>query len=169
MHIIVVTLLVSILLYPLALAVPSLALSTYQPITGLDVIYGKNTPPPSGYVKIPVDLNKGAGGEYVYICYSRTASGPPITNVQVFAGSSSSFPIQNGYTKINKDLNKGAGGKYIYLCYTTANWNCSPPITSLNVAQGSSRHTYPVSAEWIRIDQDCSEEAGGSYNYVIYQ
>ena len=160
--------LVSILLYILVTAMPSIAIfSINRPITGLDVIYGKNTAPPPGYVKIPVDLNKGAGGEYVYICYSRTAPGPPITNVQVFAGYHSSFPIQNGYTKIDKDLNKGALGAYIYLCYTTA--SNRPSITSLYVVQGSSPHTYPISGRQIRIDQDCSEGTGGYYySYVIY-
>ena len=147
-----------------SIAIPSID----KPITGLEVIYGKNTPPPPGYVKIPLDLNKGAGGAYVYICYSRTAPGPPITNVQVFAGKSSNFPIQNGYTKIPKDLNKGTLFRlYIYLCYTTI--TSHPPITSLYVVQGSSRNTYPFSPEQIRVDQDCSEGAGGHYSYVIYQ
>ena len=34
-------------------------------ITGVDVIYSRGTEPKPGFCKIPVDLNKGAGGEYV--------------------------------------------------------------------------------------------------------
>lgn len=134
-------------------------------ITGLAVIYGENTPPPPGYEKINVDLNHGAGGEYVYICYS-TEPGPPITNIQVFAGDSSNFPIQNGYTKLGEDLNKGAGGKFIYLCYTKN--IAHPPIAYVDVIQGSNRYTYPSNDSIIRIDQDCSEGTRGANTYVVY-
>lgn len=136
-------------------------------ITGLKVIYGRSTPAPAGYHKIPVDLNKNARGEYIYICYSTTEAGAPITNVQVFAGDSSDFPIQEGYVKINNDLNKGARGKFIYLCYTRD--TSLSPITALNVIQGETPQTYPPGPSWIRIDQDCSQGAGGDYTYVTYQ
>ena len=135
-------------------------------ITGLDVIYNQNEPPKPGYHKIPVDLNKGAGGSFVYICYSDTAAGDPITNIQVFASGSSDFPIQNGYIKIPNDLNKGGKGRFIYLCYTRN--KAFPPIKEINVIQAPVREVYPPSAEWVRIDQDCSEGGGGEFSYVIY-
>ena len=135
-------------------------------ITGLDIIYGQWSDPPPGYNKIPVDLNKGAGGEYVYLCYS-TEPGEPITNIQVFASNSAEFPIQNGYTKIDKDLNKGVKGRYIYLCYTGS--RAFKPIAQVNVIQSPSREVYPPTVEWIRINQDCSEGAKGEYTYVVYK
>ena len=134
-------------------------------ITALVVVYGQHTPAPEGYTKIPVDLSNGAGGEYVYVCYT-TVAGDPINFIQVFAGDSESFEIQNGYEKLPYDLNKGAGGKYIYLCYTKE--QVARPVRDLNVVQGSSRHVYPTS-DWIRIDQDCSEGAGGDYTYIVFR
>jgi hypothetical protein len=29
-------------------------------------------PAPYGYEKVPGDLNKGAGGDFIYVCYSLT-------------------------------------------------------------------------------------------------
>lgn len=136
-------------------------------VTGLDIIYGEKTQPPTGYSKIPVDLNSGAGGEYVYLCYTTAGSSSPITNIQVFAGDSSEFPIQTGYTKITKDLNKGAGGHYIYVCFTR---DCAfPPVRQVNVIQGGTRHTHPPTSHWVRIDQDCQEGAGGKFSYVTFR
>ncbi len=137
-------------------------------ITGLDIIYGDDTKVPSGYHKIFADLNKGARGEFIYLCYSTTASGSPITNVQVFASGTSEFTIQDGYERINKDVNKGAKGKFIYVCYTRN--KIFPPITEVNVIQGPVREIYPPSA-WVRINQDCSEGAGedSDYTYITYR
>lgn len=69
-------------------------------IVDLFILYGQNARAPPGYVKIDVDLNKGAGGEYVYLCYRKNAIDAPITGMNVFAHSSESFPIQSGYVKI---------------------------------------------------------------------
>ena len=135
-------------------------------ITGLDVIYGQDTPPPPGYTKIDVDINKGAGGEYIYLCYSKEP-GEPITSIQVFASDSSDFQIQSGYTKIDKDLNKGAGGKYIYMGYSRNKTYL--PIAEVGVIQGSDRLVYPPNDQWVRINQDCNEGAGGVYTYVSYK
>ena len=134
-------------------------------ITGLDVIYGLGTEPKPDFCKIPVDLNKGTGGEYVYLCYSTTQGGSPINFIQVFAGSSEDFSIQNGYESVPYDLNKGAGGKYIYVCYTRH--LCVKPVREVNVIQSPSREVYPPSSDWIRINQDCSAGAGGEYTYVV--
>ena len=100
-------------------------------IVDLMVIYGQNVSAPPGYTKIYVDLNKGAGGEYIHLCYKRSASEPPITGINVFAESSEDFPIQSGYSKVPGDLNKGAGGKYIYVCYTKD--ERLPPIYDVTV------------------------------------
>ena len=39
--------------------------------------------PPSGYTKIDVDLNKGAGGKYIYLCYKSGDKADAITGLQV--------------------------------------------------------------------------------------
>ena len=92
-----------------------------RPIVDLMVITGKNTSTPAGYVKIPVDLNKGAGGEYIYLCKKYGQSGRHVDGIRdivIIGGDSSTIPPPYDYTKTPVDLNKGAGGKYIYLCYT---------------------------------------------------
>ncbi len=82
------------------------------PITDLKVIMGDNASilPPPGYVKVPVDLNKGSGGLFIYLCYQRSDK-PPITGLTVLLGSNTAPP--SGYTKLTEDLNKSVGGEYI--------------------------------------------------------
>ena len=41
---------------------------------------------PPGYCKIPVDLNTGAGGKYIYFCYRR-GNDNPITGLKVSESS----------------------------------------------------------------------------------
>ena len=131
-------------------------------ITDLYVVYNDASPPP-GYQKINIDISKGAGGEYVYLCYSRSTNEKPITNIQVFVGSKK----QHGYKVIDRDLNKGSGGAYLYVGYSR---NPSfKPITEVNILQGSERNIYPSSDDWVRVDQDCNEGAGGTYTYVVYK
>jgi len=86
-------------------------------ICALDVETGKTpqVPVPAGYTQIRVDLNMGAGGEYIYASYKIGA--PALSGIGVIAGSTQQLPPPAGFTVINVDLNKGAGGKYIYLCY----------------------------------------------------
>ena len=89
-------------------------------IRGLYVISGNNgaIPAPNGYTKLPIDLNMGAGGDFIYLCFTRNSSlGAPLEDVSVIAGGSSDIPAPTGYEKFPVDLNKGAGGAFIYLCY----------------------------------------------------
>lgn len=138
-------------------------------ITGISVVYGKKATAPAGYAMINRDMNTGAGGEYVFICYTTSPdAGPPITAIQVLAGGSSNFPIPPGYTKVNQDLNKGSRGKYVFLCYTTN--NCIPgKVTGLDVIMGDNYHTYPPDSSWIRVNQDCNHGAGGRYIFIAYK
>ena len=137
-------------------------------ITGLDIIYDQASPPP-GYIKIDKDLNKGAGGAYVYLCYSTDPNvGQPISNIQVVASDSSTIQVQEGFISIDKDLNKGAGGKYIYLCYTCLRKVFNHHITAVDVIQGPNKDIHPPFG-WMKTYQDCSEGAGGAYSYIIYK
>ena len=138
-------------------------------ITGLKVVYGASTPPPSSYQLIHKDLSADAGGEFIYLCYSTEKSaGLPITAIQVIAGDNAGIDAPPGFKKIPKDLNKGSGGKkFIYVCYATGT---SPgPITEVDVLQGESADIYPPGKDWIRIDQDCNESVGGLFIYIIYK
>ena len=123
---------------------------------------------PATYSIVNVNLNKNAGGKYIYLAYSRSSShGDPITGLQVFASYSSNFPGQNGFTKIPNDLAEGAGGKWIYLYYTKNKENY--PIYQVDVVSGASSYTYPPDDTWVRINQDTNDQAGGSYVYICYK
>ena len=40
-----------------------------QLITELKIVEGKSAKAPEGFEIIPVDLNKGVGGDYIYMAY----------------------------------------------------------------------------------------------------
>jgi hypothetical protein len=84
------------------------------------VIYEKDTPPPTGYVKIPQNLNEGTSGDYVYLCYppANWVNDIAIKSVTVVGGLSPNVPAPYGYQKVPGDLNQGAGGDFIYVCYS---------------------------------------------------
>jgi len=71
---------------------------------------------PEGYDIIEVDLNKGAGGNFIYLCYKKDKANIPITDLKIlFNDKKAGY----GFIKINNDLNKGSGNDtdYIYLAY----------------------------------------------------
>ncbi len=89
-------------------------------ITELKIISGKNSNAPKGFEKIPVDLNKGAGGDYLYLCYKKEEATAGIIDILVLHdkkadGKGTECPA--GYEKIGADLNKKAGGEFIFLAY----------------------------------------------------
>jgi hypothetical protein len=65
-------------------------------ICALAVQDGKtpNLPAPGGHTQIPVDLNMGAGGDYIYASYKVGA--PPLTGIAVIAAALNSCPLQPG-------------------------------------------------------------------------
>ncbi|TGE20135.1 hypothetical protein [Hymenobacter elongatus] len=65
-----------------------------------------------------LDLNEGAGGDYIYSYVSRHVGfGSPVREVGVVASNSSTVQPPAGWERVGVDLNKGAGGDYIYLCF----------------------------------------------------
>lgn len=55
-----------------------------------------------GYEKIPNDLNKGAGGRYIYLCYTRNEAFPPITAVYVIQSPKREvYPPSAGWVRID--------------------------------------------------------------------
>lgn len=78
------------------------------PVTNLDVIFD-NEATPSGYTKMPTDLNGGAGGKFVYLCYKTGDYDPDkaILDITAFSGSEFGVSPPYGFTKIPRDLNAG--------------------------------------------------------------
>lgn len=96
-----------------------------------------------GYYKLDADLNKGAGGKYIYMCFTRGNADAhgfsgypwsrtgPVTMLAASATSTSIHSRPYGYANIMNptgtpvvneykviDLNDGAGGKYIHGYYS---------------------------------------------------
>lgn len=99
--------------------------SSYNPkgnnkkcVNKVTIIYGQDTPTPTGYIKLPQDLNKGAGGEYIYLCYLPIEynNDAAIKSVTVIGGNNPDIPPPYGFEKVPGDLNKGAGGEFVYVC-----------------------------------------------------
>lgn len=94
------------------------------PVTDLNFYSAKNTQqgPQLGWLHWdPTDLNRGAGGDYIYMEWNTgQPNKEPIINVMVIPTSQSSPPHIDGWTQVGVDLNKGAGGLYIWAYYSTS-------------------------------------------------
>ncbi|WP_037293952.1 hypothetical protein, partial [Ruminococcus flavefaciens] len=94
----------------------------------------------AGKTLIDVDLNKGAGGDWIYMSYCVGNAVNPITNLLIYESNKketwkTKTITHNGikavYSRLDIDLNKGAGGKYIYICSTRDKQ--FRPLTKLDV------------------------------------
>lgn len=117
-----------------------------------------------GYTPIYTDLNKSAGGDYIYIGYKTTTDpNNAITGIGAITSSDPFLLVPEhrdknitkngiGYISVGgfgstycADLNKDAGGKYIFL-YTTKDKKAGKPITSISIpAYGSSQSAWGLS------------------------
>lgn len=125
--------------------------------------------PDEGYEIIRTDLNRDAGGKYIYITYKEGLDNQEsITDVTFVTGRGASAP--GGYTKIPGDLNEGAGGAYVYLCYKTG--ISDYPIRRLTVLVGKNTQSppgfYKVNNYYSNSPQDLNEGAGGNYIWLAY-
>lgn len=106
------------------------AASRASPVLDLVAVTGSSSVgAPAGYVRHPVDLNKGAGGDYIYLCSTTDASIEPLAlpvrdiTVESFdSAKSRTFftdrqldPVCTPGSGDPLDCNKGAGGKYVYI------------------------------------------------------
>jgi len=135
-----------------------------QTITEVTVIRGGSSgiQAPAGYTKIPADLNAGAGGDYIYVCYKKGV-GAPITSLFVTRNGGAP-PADPRYTRINVDLNDGAGGDYIWLWYTR-----DPDCAVVNdiIVQFGKNSRPPAGYTWIGVD--LNDGAWGEYIWLSYR
>lgn len=101
----------------------SIKYSNKRPIDKIKILSGphRDIPAPAGYTQVPVDLNKGAGGKFIYLYKSFGDPGDfqhAIRDIYVVGGDNNAVPPPYGYKRIDIDLNAGSGGDFIYLCYT---------------------------------------------------
>ncbi|XP_019207256.1 uncharacterized protein LOC109196971 [Oreochromis niloticus] len=119
-----------------------------------------------GFIKIDVDLNKGAEGKYIYLWYKKGSSSP-ITRIQLtFNDGMSRGLITAGYQKINKNLNAGTSGDYIYLWYYRGNSEYDVPIVDLHVSIGAREEAQMFAFGWERLACDLNRKARGKWIYL---
>ena len=109
------------------------------PVTGMALVHGNSSScrnsAPANYSVINVDLNEGAGGEFIYLCISRNENaGEPIRRIEVWDksdkdavysynadGSGAYYDVYVPAGPTPLDINRGAGGDFIYILYSRTN------------------------------------------------
>lgn len=149
---------------------------------------------PAGYTRVPVDLNQGAGGRWIYLCYSTSGTQAPIVALALsFSNTSTNTWAGPGVaTRIGVDLNAGAGGEWIYLWYTRRGADLSTIPSSLRSYFAATDNILGITAAtsnsaglslpgWTRVegyraappypslDPDVNRGAGGPFIYLFYQ
>jgi len=139
---------------------------------------GKSVRNQSGWNSYDQDLNKGAGGDYIYLLYKQATTETPsqgfITDLKVVHGSySEEFTDGNGvkwtlapyvgdshFCKLKGDLNSNAGGKDIHLFYTRHEFADHRVVTSVYFNNSSNG----------AVGDDLNRGAGGAdiYMHVRY-
>ncbi|WP_320020404.1 hypothetical protein [Labilibaculum manganireducens] len=144
-------------------------------ITHLMISDSKSSNPPAGVqgIKIPVDLNEDAGGNWIYLYYSKgeedpivylnflTSSDPNELKIAIETPAYN-IPIKN-QDGIIADLNHRAGGHYVYGYYRKNN-STDLPIRDIAIVSGNSSVTY---GDYEKIHTDLNKGAGGKYIYVF--
>ena len=134
---------------------------------------------------IDVDLNQGAGGNYVYMAYKRTSKEKDaLTDIMVYEGEkfepTRRLTVGENTVKFtlvaDVDLNSEAGGKYLYL-YTSDSKYTGNPITGLGIGEtvasylkcGVERVTVKRAEGKAFTDEyiDLNKGAGGAYLYMV--
>ncbi len=140
---------------------------------------------PAGYYLIDRDLNKGAGGRYIYLCYKLSEDrSQAITDLfltysehvfyDVFSDKTLSMSHNSNvadYTRIQVDLNSGAGGDFIYLWTTKA--PTREPLTALEViySEPNASHEEWQFVKWQNGSDpaDVNRSVGGDFITLLFQ
>lgn len=144
-------------------------------LVGVEIIHDPssgNIQAPSGYIKDPYDLNKGAGGDFIFLC---TAYQPvdeikrqkirPITGLKVIDIHGG---VPQGWELINVDLNKGAGGADLYLCKQYGEpGQIDGTIRDVVVVGGKGGH-QPAPFGYKQLEYDVNLRSGGDFIYICY-
>nr|XP_020445096.1 uncharacterized protein LOC109954007 [Monopterus albus] len=117
-----------------------------------------------GFEKLDPDLNKGAGGNFIFFWYKKDPSSAPITRIQFTFNEDMAIGLEKaGYTKIDKDLNAGARGDYIYLWYFKGNTESDTPIVGIHVTTDAADEPQKFRCGWERLACDLNRKAGGNW------
>lgn len=125
------------------------------------------TPEP-GWTMVSEDLNRDAGGKFIYLCYQNGLDDQEAISDITFIVNSQATPA--GYIKIPQDLNEGAGGAFIYLCYKKEITN--NPIRRIAILIGENAQPDPGfyfgKNYYSGVKQDLNQGAGGNYIWLAF-
>lgn len=150
-----------------------------------------------GHIKLDADLNRGAGGKYIYLTFTRNpiysyendgyhdpiTYNEPLTDLYVeahtqFGVINDGAPYSYLWRHIYRfdgirsiypiDLNEGAGGRYIFAYVTRSANGGVTPIKEVGILYGNSSTIEPPSG-WIKEGRDLNQGAGGDYIYICYK
>lgn len=120
-----------------------------------------------GFKKVNVDLNKGVGGNFIYIWYRKQSGHAPIAKIQLTFNDEMARGLDRvGYTKIDKDLSAGAGGDYIYLWYYRGSGEFNTPIVDIYVTTVAESEVCMLRNGWERLTCDLNRNSKGNWIHV---
>lgn len=124
--------------------------------------------PDVGWTLVNTDLNRGAGGKFIFLCYKHGLDDRESISDITLTLNSQATP--SGYVKIQQDLNEGVGGDFIYLCYKKE--ITARPIRRVAILVGKDAAPasgfYFAENYYYRRKQDLNEGAGGNYIWLTY-
>lgn len=146
--------------------------------------------PLDGYFVLPINLNEGAGGRYIYFTFTRNPSkvqGPqkykgPVRGIYVYQYGEDEKGFINNYdivtrpgvsfpyyqsTWFDANLNAGGIGRGNIKVLTQRAEATGGPI-EISVIRGSSDQIQPPSG-WQKFDFDLNKGIGGDYIYLCYK
>ncbi|XP_035984499.1 uncharacterized protein LOC110368330 [Fundulus heteroclitus] len=116
-----------------------------------------------GYQKIDVNLNKGAGGEEVYIWYKRSYSSALITRIQLSFKEEMWKGLKEAYyTKVDGNLNQGAEGNTINLWFYKGRSEYDVPIEDISITTSPEEEEKMFESSWERLACNLNRRAGGN-------
>lgn len=129
------------------------------------------------YNLIPVDLNEGSGGKYIYLVYSKDPNiegARGYYNIHINIGLSQNLQPGEWVTGdpalgIMADLNDGAGGSYLYL-HSFDNGNYFDHAIDVAIVSSTSSNVgySGPGGPWYKVNTDLNYRAGGKYIYLFY-
>jgi hypothetical protein len=148
-------------------------------VNELVVITGNNseivpTPGVDGvsYIKIPCDLNTGAEGDFIYLCYAkanynkkkpRDEQRAVIKVIAIYDDQKK--PEGDDWTKCDANVNKGTKGGPIYICYQTAPFDRITSIKDVTV-MASDDPNNPPPFGFEKATGDLNKGAKGKFVYA---
>ncbi|MFB8240215.1 hypothetical protein ACFC58_27080 [Kitasatospora purpeofusca] len=147
-------------------------------ISDIDVLVPYDKPSPQTPLRVPtgwegtdVDLNRGAGGAYLYLVFEKHPQDRPVTGLRVLVNDEKP---PAGYQKLPVDLNKGVKNEKtaLFLAVSRAD---GVPITDLAVISWADPDIrIPPKEGYRRVqangaDIDLNRDAGGDYIFLDYR